>query len=61
MKSIFPNAVALEVEQTWGDKFVALTSTLHRSEALATAHSFYLGMWNGKPVEMVFKPEPPKR
>lgn len=52
-----PYAVALEVEQTWGDRLVALSSTIHKNEALIAAHSFYLGMWNGKPVEMVFKPE----
>ena len=55
-----PYAVALEVDQQWGDRLVALTSTLHRAEALVAAHSFYLGMWNGKPIEMVFKPQPPK-
>jgi Predicted membrane protein (DUF2207) C-terminal domain len=54
-----PYAVALEVDQKWSDKLVALSSTLHRSEALAAAHSFYLGMWDGKPVEMVFTPKPP--
>jgi hypothetical protein len=54
-----PYAVALEVDQKWSDKLVALSSTLHRSEALAAAHSFYLGMWNGKPVEMVFTPKSP--
>jgi predicted membrane protein DUF2207 len=54
-----PYAVALEVDQKWSDKLVALESTLHRSEALIAAHSFYLGMWNGKPVEMVFTPKPP--
>ncbi len=54
-----PYAVALEVDQKWSDKLVALASTLHKSEALAQAHSFYIGMWNGKPVEMVFTPKPP--
>ncbi|MGA9391053.1 MAG: hypothetical protein WBV69_11460 [Candidatus Sulfotelmatobacter sp.] len=54
-----PYAVALEVDQKWSDKLVALSSTVHRSEALVTAHSFYPGMWNGKPVEMVFTPKPP--
>jgi hypothetical protein len=54
-----PYAVALEVDQKWSDKLVALESTLHRCEALAAAHSFYLGMWNGKPVEMVFTPKTP--
>ena len=54
-----PYAVALEVDQKWSDKLVALSSTFHRCEALAAAHSFYLGMWNGKPVEMVFTPKSP--
>ncbi len=54
-----PYAVALEVDQKWSDKLVALSSTVHRSESLAAAHSFYLGMWNGKPVEMVFTPKLP--
>ena len=55
-----PYAVALEVEQRWGDKFVALASTSHRNESLLGACSFYLGMWNGKPVEIMYKPEVPK-
>jgi hypothetical protein len=54
-----PYAVALEVDQRWSDKLVALASTLHKNEELVQAHSFYLGMWNGKPVEMVFTPKPP--
>jgi hypothetical protein len=56
-----PYAVALEVDQKWSDKLVAMSSTLHRSEALSAAHSFYLGMWNGKPVEMVFAPQSSRR
>ena len=55
-----PYAVALEVEQTWGDQFLALASTFHQNAGLPGAESFYLGMWNGKPVEIVYKPEPPK-
>ncbi len=51
-----PYAVALEVEQTWCDKFVALTSTYHQQMAAEHAHSYYLGMWNGKPVEVVVGP-----
>lgn len=54
-----PYAVALEIDQSWSDKLIALSSTLHRSESLSVAHSFYLGMWNGEPVEMVFTPKPP--
>ena len=55
-----PYALALEVEQAWGDQFLALASTFHQNAGLAGAESFYLGMWNGKPVEVVYKPEPSK-
>lgn len=55
-----PYAVALEVEQAWGDQFVALASTHHQSAGMPGAESFYLGMWDGKPLEIVYKPEPPK-
>lgn len=53
-----PYAVALEVEQQWADKYVAIESTVHQNEAALRAHSFYLGMWNDKPIELIFKPEP---
>lgn len=56
-----PYAVALEVDQKWSDREMALVSTAHQYETLMAAHAFYLGMWNGNPVEMVFKPEPPKQ
>jgi hypothetical protein len=56
-----PYAVALEVEQAWGDRFVALTSTYHESAGAPGAEAFYLGMWNGKPLEIVYKPEAPMR
>jgi hypothetical protein len=55
-----PYALALEVEQAWGDRFLALASTFHQNAGLAGAESFYLGMWNGKPVEVVYNPEPSK-
>jgi hypothetical protein len=48
-----PYAVALEVEQQWADKHIALSSSSHHQEDVITAHSFYLGMWNGKPVEIL--------
>lgn len=54
-----PYAVALEVEQAWGDRLVALTSTYHES-AMPGAETFYLGMWNDKPLEIFYKPEAPK-
>ncbi|HEY1802325.1 MAG TPA: hypothetical protein VGG46_15470 [Terriglobales bacterium] len=53
-----PYAVALEVEQQWADKYVALASTAHQNEKMMTAHSFYLGMWDGKPVEITLAPQP---
>lgn len=52
-----PYAVALEVEQAWGDRFVALTSTFHQNAGMPGAEAFYLGMWNGKPLEIIYKPE----
>jgi hypothetical protein len=54
-----PYAVALEVEQAWGDRFLALTSTYHESAGARGAEAFYLGMWNGKPLEILYKPEGP--
>lgn len=53
-----PYAVALEVEQAWGDQFLALASTFHQNAGLPGAESFYLGMWDGKPVEIVYSPKP---
>jgi hypothetical protein len=55
-----PYAVALEVEQAWGDQFLALASTFHQNAGVRGAESFYLGMWDGKPVEVVYRPELPK-
>jgi hypothetical protein len=46
-----PYAVALEVEQAWGDRLMALTSTFHENASDPGAEAFYLGMWNGKPLE----------
>jgi hypothetical protein len=55
-----PYAVALEVEQAWGDRFLALTSTFHENAGVRGAEAFYLGMWNGRPLEIVYKPEAPR-
>jgi len=55
-----PYAVALEVEQAWGDRLVALTSTYHENAGMRGAEAFYLGMWNGNPLEIIYKPEAPK-
>jgi hypothetical protein len=52
-----PYAVALEVEQAWGDRLLALTSTYHENAGLRGSEAFYLGMWNGKPLEIIYKPE----
>jgi hypothetical protein len=50
-----PYAVALEVEQAWSDQFLAFTDTVHEREFLPGSCAFYLGMWDGKPVEVVWK------
>lgn len=55
-----PYAVALEVEQAWGDRLVALTTTYHENTGVPGTETFYLGMWNGKPLEIVYRPEMPK-
>ena len=53
-----PYAIALEVEQAWSDRFLALADTVHEREFLPGSCAFYLGMWDGKPVEVVWKAEP---
>jgi hypothetical protein len=50
-----PYAVALEVEQSWSDQFVALKSAFQEGETSPGVRPFYLGMWDGKPVEIVFR------
>lgn len=52
-----PYAVALEVEQAWIDRFLAFADTVHEKEFLPGSCAFYLGMWDGKPVEVVWKAE----
>jgi hypothetical protein len=56
-----PYAIALEVEQAWGDRLIALTSTFHENASVPGAEAFYPGMWNGKPLEIIYKPEAPRR
>jgi len=56
-----PYAVALDVEQQWSDGFVALASTHHAVAFAPAAQVFYLGMWNDKPVEVVYKSGWPNR
>ena len=51
-----PYAVALEVEQNWSDRFIFLTETFHAPSGFSGSHSFYLGMWNDRPVEVVLAP-----
>ncbi len=53
-----PYAVALDVEQQWSDSFVAMASTFHRAAFAPSTHAFYLGMWNDKPVEVLYRAEP---
>jgi hypothetical protein len=55
-----PYAVALEVEQSWSDKFVAANSSYHEHE-FEGMRPFYLGMWDGKPVEVAFRANPTGR
>lgn len=56
-----PFAVALELEQGWSDRFVAMASTVHQMEGAPHTESFYLGMWDGKPVEIVYAPQAGRR
>ena len=53
-----PYAVALDVEQQWCDNAVALASTKHGAAFAPCTHAFYLGMWNDKPVEVVYRALP---
>ena len=55
-----PYAVALEVEQSWSDRFIALASSVNRREA-SDVMSCHIGMWDGRPVEIFLRPEPVKR
>lgn len=52
-----PFAIALEVEQAWSDQFLALASTVHQEGCIPGTESFYLGMWDGKPIEIVYVPQ----
>jgi hypothetical protein len=56
-EKFLPYAVALEVEQAWCNRFVAMASTFHQLESAPSTESFYLGMWDGKPVEIVYRPQ----
>lgn len=56
-EEFLPYAVALEVEQAWSNQFLAMTSTFHCGDRLPGTESFYLGMWDGKPIEIVYHPE----
>lgn len=51
-----PYAVALEVEQAWSDSMIALSSSFHQHET-GGVRPFYLGMWDGEPVEVVYRIE----
>jgi hypothetical protein len=55
-----PYAVALELEQAWGDQFIALASTHHEGTGLPGAEALYLGMWDGKPLEIIYKAPTPR-
>jgi len=60
-EKFLPYAVALEVEQSWCNRFLAMASTLHQPEAVPNTQSFYLGMWDGKPIEIVYHPQAGRR
>jgi hypothetical protein len=53
-----PYAVALEVEQAWSDKLVALASSPHESLRDLHATCYYLGIWRGQPLDLVIGPNP---
>jgi hypothetical protein len=55
-----PYAVALEVEQAWSDKLVALASSQHEDWWDLHATCYYLGIWRGQPVDLIIGP-PSKR
>jgi len=50
-----PYALALEVEQQWCDQFNALASTDHVPEEMGDSHLYYLGMWDGQPIEVAWR------
>ena len=50
-----PYALALDVEQEWCDQFAALTSSAHEYLDLQSTHAIYLGMWDGRPVEVAYR------
>jgi Predicted membrane protein (DUF2207) C-terminal domain len=60
-EQFLPYAVALEVEQAWSNRFLAMASTFHCGDQLPGTESFYLGMWDGKPVEILYHPEARQR
>jgi len=47
-EKFLPYAVALEVEQAWCNRFLAIASTFHQPEPFPNTQSFYLGMWDGQ-------------
>jgi hypothetical protein len=51
-----PYAVALEVEQAWSDRHMALAATVEGALS-ANSRSYHLGMYAGKPVEIVIGPD----
>ncbi len=60
-EKFLPYAVALEVEQAWCNRFLAMASSFHQPESVPNTQSFYLGMWDGKPIEIVYGPQPGRR
>lgn len=56
-----PYAVALEVEQLWSDKLVALASATHAHLRDLHATCYYLGIWRGHAIDLVIGPPPSRR
>jgi hypothetical protein len=60
-EKFLPYAVALEVEQAWCNRFLAMASSFNQPDSIPNTQSLYLGMWDGKPVDIVFGPQPGRR
>jgi Predicted membrane protein (DUF2207) C-terminal domain len=56
-EKFLPYAVALEVEQDWCNRFLAMATIFNQPDSIPNTQSLYLGMWDGKPVEIVYGPQ----
>ncbi len=55
-----PYALALEVEQQWCDQISAIGSSSHEYEEMQRSSVFHIGMWDGRPVEIAYRPQKDK-